>query len=375
MAKAALFLFILTLAVAGMAFAWSDYTNVVVAKLVLLDSYPKCAAQIEEGALLPSQNEVVDTVLGEAANLHCDTLTCPAYDPAYCQTDVKTCASESMAGKIKSSAKVDCNCEQAKLLAESITYYIAKYDPMNLMVREKCHFEFDDTVEKAMRDGATTWQVDFNCSGPVRTFSFSSQKYSEMLYNAKTFAFAEAHTGTQPWFCYDLGQPGQGGVLKGTGELCAKSDDCESGHCNNNVCCNAEICCASPGVKGFPCNQGEKCGGDYTCMAINAQNGDKCSYDEECVTGNCKPGSATSANKYCCNAGNNYCCISNSDCTSDQECKNNICSSKIFAGNNTNHSGNGGTTIPPEKGCLPFAILLAALGGLSMLGDRIANKS
>lgn len=375
MAKAGILILALMVTLVGLSFAWTDYTNVVVAKLVLLDSYPRCAAQIEEGALAPLRNEVPDAELGEAANLHCDTLTCPAYDPKYCVTANKTCMSETMAGKVKSYAKGECNCEQAKRLAEAITYYIAKYDPMHLMIREKCHEEFNNEVEKAIRSGAPAWEVKFKCTAPSREFVFSSQKYGEMLYGAKTFAFAEAYSGTQPWFCYNLGQPGTDGALKRVGALCSKNAECESGKCSNNVCCNAEVCCPSPGVKGFPCNRGERCNSEYTCELISAGNGETCTYDEECASGNCKAGSGgTTSRKYCCSAGNSYCCVSDSDCATDEECKGNVCKQKLFIPtNNTTQAGNGEEK-PPATGCLPFIVLLAAFGGMFLLGKSLARK-
>ncbi|MEM3364510.1 MAG: hypothetical protein QXS93_03305 [Candidatus Micrarchaeia archaeon] len=374
MGRISILIALLMLGSMALSFAWTEYTSATVAKLVLLESYPECAAQIEEGAILPYKEEQVDPVLKEPVNFHCDTLTCPAFDPKYCQTSVKTCQSETMAGKMKNYAKKACNCEQAKLLAQAITYYIAKYNPMNLMVNEECRDEFNNELEKAIRSGQPQWEVRFQCNAPNREFVFTSQRYNEMLYNARTFAFAEAYSGSQPWFCYTLGKPGNGAGsgLKNTGALCAKNSECKSGRCSNNVCCDADICCPVPGVKGYPCGQGEKCSSDYTCVPVNARNGEKCDYNEECQSGNCRPGSGASVStRYCCGAGNEFCCASNSDCASGHECKNYACVAKPFVPQSNNTPGE---EEQKSQGCLPIAVLLAVVGGLFIYDRGLGRR-
>ena len=371
-------IFILALMLFGtlLSFAWTEYTNVIVAKLVLLNSYPMCAAQIEEGAAAPLKEEVVDPILGEPVNMHCDTLACPAYDPRYCQMNAKTCPSETVAGEIKSSAKTECDCDQARTLAKAITYYIAKYDPMNLMINEKCHTEFDQAVEDAMRNGGSEWNVNFECSAPNKTFTFNSKKFDEMVAGTKSFAFAEAYSGSHPWFCYTLGKPSENqGKLKGIGDICTKNEECMSGHCNNNVCCNAEVCCPVPGIKGFPCNQGEKCNSEYTCEPVNAKNGERCDYDEECMSGNCRPGSATFANKYCCESGKDHCCATGADCLSNEECRNNVCVEKLFVPKNETNATTNGTAKPEGGLCPSIAVLLMSFGGLAILGSKLVGRS
>ncbi len=324
-------IFALMLAMASLAFGWTNYTNQYVAKQVLLESYPQCIDQIKEGVLLPIANEPYDEVLGEPANLHCDTLMCPAFDPNYCTTESKTCASESKAGEVKSSAKGLCNCEQAKKLSEAITYFISKYNPMNLMINEKCGDEFDQAVEDAVKSGNETWSVEFQCSAPNRVFEYNSKKFNEMITSAASFAFAEAFSGSSPWFCYTLGasahdeENGEEAVLKPDGAFCAKSSDCESGYCNNNVCCSGDVCCPVPGVKGYPCENGEVCSDKYTCIQVNLLNGAKCDDDAECISGNCKPGTKSSINRFCCAAGNEFCCASDDDCLSYEKCESNTC--------------------------------------------------
>ncbi|GEM_PF-4235284 len=363
----------------SLLFAWTNYTNVYVAKKVLLDSYPQCAAQIEEGVMAVIENEPYDAVLGEPLNFHCDTLTCPAYDPHYCQTSIKRCPSEVKAGEVKSDAKVLCNCGQAKKLAEAITYFIAKYDPMNLMINENasCREGFDRAVEDAIQSGNETWSVKFKCAGPNREFAFTSQKMFELVSGAESFAFAEAYTGSQPWFCYTLGsaEDGNSGQTFGTkkdGELCSSNTECESAFCNHNVCCSGEVCCPVPGKNGYPCDQGEVCSDTYTCKALNTQNGERCDYDEECLSGNCAPGSAKSQPQYCCNAGANYCCASNEDCVAGEECISNACTYTGKTGgqqsNYTNQTGNG-TAVQSEK-CLPIAILGIVLSALYAINKK-----
>lgn len=368
-------IFALLVILLSLGFSWTNYTNQYVAEQVLLQSYPQCMDEIREGALRPIINEPYDEVLGEPENMHCDTLTCPAFDPNYCQTGPKSCKSESRAGNVKSEAKELCDCEQAAKLSEAITYFISKYDPMNLMINEQCGDEFDQAVEDAIRSGDEMWSVNFQCSAPNRVFEYDSKKFDEMIYSASSFAFAEAFSGSNPWFCYNIGpsphtenESSQENELKKNGEFCSASSDCESGFCNNNVCCSSDVCCPVPGVKGYPCEEGEVCSDEYTCSPINLMNGIECDYDAECLSNNCKPGTKSSVNKYCCQKGNEYCCASNSDCLANEECMDNVCVTVESEEGNETINNTGLTEEQKEEiekeTCVSLSIVMLIAGGL-----------
>ncbi|MGC9057818.1 MAG: hypothetical protein ACP5H8_01940 [Candidatus Micrarchaeia archaeon] len=363
---------------------WSNYTTVYIAKAVLLESYPRCAEYIERGALTPIKNEAVDPILGEPINMHCDTLTCPAFDPNYCQTGLKSCASEVKSGEVKSEARPLCDCEQAEKLAEAITYFIAKYSPMNLMIREskECREGFENAVEEAIKSGNTSWSIAYKCDMPDREFTFTSKKVNEIIDGAKSFAFAEAFAGTQKWYCYTLGGEIVNGSLvidneteglKEDGALCSSGLECMSGHCDNNVCCaDGKVCCPVPGVKGYPCKLGEVCNDKYTCEKIQLGMGEKCSYNEDCSSGNCRPGTRSVINKYCCANGNEYCCASDDDCLEGEVCNQSTCMPIPVEGQNQTNGGLTQEEIEEIKRetCIPIVILLGAALGLWAIAKK-----
>ncbi|MEM0438072.1 MAG: hypothetical protein QXU54_02110 [Candidatus Micrarchaeia archaeon] len=363
-----------------MAYAWTNYTAVYVAKQVLLQDYPHCGDYIEEGVLEVIASEKADAALGEPVNMHCDTLTCPAFDPNYCQTGPKSCKSEVTAGEMKTRAKGMCDCAQAKQLAKAVTYFISKYNPMNLMVRESaaCRNGFDGAVENAVRSGNKSWSVSYACDAPNRTFTFTSEKFNEMVFGAKSFAFAEAFAGTSPWYCYTLGgghwsdnnSGGGQAAAKKAGELCARDDECQSGNCNNNVCCTeGEVCCPVPGLAGYPCSEGERCSDEYACRQIILGDGEVCNSNSECLSGNCKAGSRSALKRYCCAQGNEYCCANDNDCLASERCEQHACVSIIAETGTENNEGTPEEEISQKLlWCLPVILLafLAAVGYVVM---------
>ncbi|MCX8200115.1 MAG: hypothetical protein N3G76_01465, partial [Candidatus Micrarchaeota archaeon] len=91
--------------------------------------------------------------------------------------------------------------------------------------------------------------------------------------------------------------------------------------------------------------------------------GEACSYSEECQSGNCNSGNgASTTKKYCCGAGNEFCCADDNDCASGYECKNYACVARPSIPTQGNGTGNAGDQKP--QGCLPIAILLIIAAGL-----------
>jgi len=315
-------LFILFI-VLGTVNAWAPETSVYVAKQVLIDKYPGCALKIQEGVMEIYNEEIVDEFLGEPLNLHCDTMQCLAFSPLYCKTQDKSCPSESKAGNVKTDAQKLCDCEQAKELAKAITYFIAKYNPMNVMVNEstQCREYFNDAINTNIKN-AEEWNIEVQCDAPNMKFTFTKKKFEEVITNANSFAYANAFTGTSPWFCYTLEhEEGYNGSLnlKKEGELCISDVECESEYCNNKVCCSGGMCCPNPGVKGYPCLQGQICNDNYVCEYLQYSNGEECQYNEECASGNCAYNMLNS-NAYCTSSGANYGCENKDDCMSGYEC-------------------------------------------------------
>jgi hypothetical protein len=306
----------------SLANAWTENTSIYVARQILIERYPACALQIEQGVKEVYQTEVVDEFLGEPLNFHCDTMMCLAFSPLYCKTQDKGCPSEAKAGNVKSEAEKLCNCEQAKKLAKSITYFIAKYNPMNVMVNEStyCRDGFNNMVEENMRK--EEWSEEFQCDSPNMKFSFDNRKFNEVIINARTFAFSGAFVGTNPWFCYDLEhEEGYNGIteLKEDGELCVSDVECKSEYCNNRVCCAGGICCPNPLLKGHPCLQGQICNENFVCEYLQYSNGEICEYNEECYSGNCAYNMLNNQ-AYCTYPGAMYGCKINEDCLIDYEC-------------------------------------------------------
>lgn len=356
-------------------YAWTNYTAVYVAKQVLISDYPHCGDYIEDGVLGVIASEKVDAILGEPANMHCDTLACPAFDPKYCQTGPKSCRSEAIAGEMKTQAKGMCDCVQAKQLAKAITYFISKYNPMNLMVRESaaCRNGFDSAVENALKSKNKSWSISYTCDAPNRTFTLTSEKFNEIILGAKSFAFAEAFVGANPWYCYTLGgghwesnnEDGGQAPAKKAGDLCARDDECQSGNCNNNVCCaEGKVCCLVPGLAGYPCSEGERCSNEYDCRQIMLGDGEACISNGECLSGNCKPGSRSAMKKYCCQQGNEYCCATDNDCLAGERCEMHVCVTTITENSTENNESTTQDEVPKKLlWCLP-AILLAFLAAV-----------
>jgi hypothetical protein len=342
--------------------AWTQDTSIYVAKQVLIERYPACALQIEQGVKEVYRTEVVDEFLGEPLNFHCDTMICLPFSPLYCNTQYKTCPSEAKAGNVKSEAQRLCDCEQAKGLAKSITYFIAKYNPMNVMVNEStyCREGFNNMVEENMKK--EEWSAEFQCDRPNMKFSFDSRRFNEVIINARTFALSSAFSGTSPWFCYTLEtqENGNGGSrLKKDGELCISNVECESDYCNNRVCCSGGICCPNVGIKGHPCLQGQICNENYVCEYLQYSNGEKCEYNEECYSGNCAYNMLNNQ-AYCTYPGAMYGCISDEDCSINYDCVDYSCK---YVPKEKEEKENGKEEIVNGNGmCLILPLIL--LGGL-----------
>ena len=314
-------------------FAWSEEFSANVAVKALGDRYPRCIPSIVDGAKLP-YSQPVDPTLGEPSDLHCD-LNCPAYDPNFCNLNSKQCVSSVKAGQIKEEAEHLCDCEQASKLAEAITYFIAKEDPMNRMIKETCAESFYSQLDNLTKSSDPDWILNFHCNAPNKTFTFTREDYEELIYSARSFAFANAFSGTQQWYCYNLGgefddtNAENPAGNKSNGQLCYSENECLSGNCINHVCCEqGKTCCPSPGVKGYPCDPGNICSENYYCVPISLENGQVCESEYECMSGNCRPGSRSMDVQYCCDAGYTYCCQDNSDCLSNELCENHACVSK-----------------------------------------------
>lgn len=99
-------------------------------------------------------------------------------------------------------------------------------------------------------------------------------------------------------------------IKKTNGQSCSSSSDCESGNCQNNLCCSSgQTCCSS----NSHCPTPYVCGTSYYCIQITKKtNGQSCSSSSDCESGNCQ-------NYICCTSGKT-CCSSSSNCPSGYEC-------------------------------------------------------
>ena len=319
-----LYLGLLLLIIAlGITNAWTQETSVYIAKQVLIEKYPGCALEIEQGVKNVYNTEKTDMFLGEPENMHCDTMQCLAFSPLYCKTQNKTCQSESKSGSVKTEAQELCDCDQAEKLSEAVTYFISKYNPFNVMVNEsaQCKNDFNNAVNFHIKN-ETNWNIEIQCDSPNIKLTFDKKRFDEIITNAKSFAFGNAFAGTNPWYCYtlDINNETEQNQLKNNGELCVSNTECESDYCNNRVCCAGGLCCPNPEVKGYPCMQGQKCNNQYICEYLEYSSGNKCQYSEECSSGNCAY-NMIGDNAYCTSQGESYGCLNNNDCLSGYECK------------------------------------------------------
>lgn len=354
-------LFIILIAI-GFFSAWTQETSVYVAKQVLIEKYPACALQIEQGVKDVYNTEKVDTFLGEPLNFHCDTMQCLAFSPIYCNTQVKTCPSESKSGSVKTEAQTLCDCAQAQKLAGAVTYFIAKYNPLNVIVNEstQCREDFNNAVNSQIRN-ESEWNIEVQCDAPNMKLTFTKKKFDEVITNANSFAFGNAFSGTNPWYCYTIEEDENNGTtqLKENGALCVSNIECKSDYCNNRVCCSGGLCCPSPNVKGYPCMQGQVCNSEYVCEYLEYSNGNECQYSEECSSGNCAY-NMLGNNAYCTAPGESYGCENNDDCLSGYECTFNSC--KFVPVNNNETDQNGNDNNNGNGICLVLPLII--VGGL-----------
>lgn len=356
-----LYLGLLLLIIAlGITNAWTEETSVYVAKQVLIDKYPACALQIEQGVKNVYNTETVDTFLGEPLNMHCDTMQCLAFSPLYCKTQDKSCPSESKAGGVKSEAQTLCNCEQAQKLASAVTYFIAKYNPLNVIVNEstQCRNDFNNAINSQIKN-QSDWNIEVECDAPNMKLTFTKKKFDEVITNANSFAYANAFSGTNQWYCYTITSEEENGTtqLKEDGQLCVSNIECKSDYCNNRVCCSGGMCCTNPGMKGAPCMQGQVCNSEYVCEYLQYANGNKCQYSEECSSGNCAY-NMLGNNAYCTSPGESYGCVNSDDCLNGYECSYNSCK---FIPVNNNETENGETN-NTNGICLILPLII--LGGM-----------
>lgn len=337
-------LFIVILAF-GILNAWTEETSVHVAKKVLIEKYPACALQIQQGVKEVYSEEKMDNFLGEPLNFHCDTMQCLAFSPLYCKNQDKSCPSESKSGNVKTGAQKLCDCEQAKELAKSITYFIAKYNPINVMVNEstQCKEDFNNAINMKLKN-ESDWNIEVECTNPNIKLTFTKKKLNEVITNANSFAYANAFSGTSPWYCYTIEyeEGNESTSLKSDGELCTSDVECESDYCNNRVCCSGGMCCPNPEVKGYPCLQGQICNDNYVCEYLQYSNGEECLYGEECTSGNCAY-NMLGNNAYCTSPGKSYGCVGKEDCSQGYECFEYGCKYVPIEKeeNNGNENGNG----------------------------------
>ncbi|MFH0955212.1 MAG: hypothetical protein V1777_03855 [Candidatus Micrarchaeota archaeon] len=102
------------------------------------------------------------------------------------------------------------------------------------------------------------------------------------------------------------------------GTSCWYGEECASGNCNFECCEAGHLCCRF----NSDCPSGQACYGQYHyCMSAPEEppslktNGSSCSSSSECESGNCQNG-------ICCSSGYT-CCTSAGNCGSDQTCGNN----------------------------------------------------
>ncbi len=102
-------------------------------------------------------------------------------------------------------------------------------------------------------------------------------------------------------------QPSTPTGTKSDGESCSSKVDCISNNCWNGICCedNGELCCRS----NSDCAADSRVCDDFVCKIINTE---WCNSNNQCLSGNC-------VNNLCCDVGN-VCCQHSSECPSGYKC-------------------------------------------------------
>ncbi|MEM4389545.1 MAG: hypothetical protein QXG98_02690 [Candidatus Micrarchaeia archaeon] len=348
------------------ASAWDAETYKYVAEQTLLKYFPHCKAQIDEGAVYPESIEPFDARLGESFNQHCDMAAglgiCPAYDAAYCETQMRTCNATTVAGLWIERAKGQCCCEQAFSLAVALNYHLSSLAPMHQIIKEarECHEGFERKISEAIASNQSSWRITHRCTAPNREFSFSSRELADLILNAETRIMHADFV--KNYYCdnctYEIPRK------KANGERCAADAECASGYCDVRVgiCCAGGTCCPTPGSDAAPCMVGQVCSSEFQCVQKNLANGEVCKTNLDCASRYCAPGSASGTTKYCC-AGSigQSCCASNADCLPGELCENNICMVVVAQPNVSGPTVTGPGEQPPAPArlCPLFLVPLA----------------
>lgn len=153
------------------------------------------------------------------------------------------------------------------------------------------------------QSGYTCCVQDSNCPSGYECESDSQKGYICTLSTQPSYCGDDScGSGETCSSCpYDCGEC--------NGEGCLSDSMCESGNCENEICCSSgKTCCSSDSH----CLTGYDCGSSYYCVqseTTSYSNGQSCSLDSECSSGNCY-------NYVCCTSGKT-CCDSDYDCYSE----------------------------------------------------------
>lgn len=385
----------------GTSYAWEAQTYYYLADQVLGSYYPHCANEMKESIDYILTSEPNDPTLGEPVNLHCDVFagvgTCPAYDAYYC-AQVKQCEAIPKASEWIAKAQNDCCCEQAKDMAAALVYHSSGLGLFHQMIKEDpvCQEEFEKAVSAAILSNPDSVDISYDCNAPKRTFTFKTNDLKDLVQHTTTLV---VHEDYRLWHCDNCTYMTYNTTL-GIGGECTRDEQCNTGYCDQGICCEGGKCCPSPGEDGYPCEIGQICSGRYQCQSKNFQDGFPCSYSTECSSGYCALGTSSGTKKYCCTrvSGDEACCLDKNDCLSGQECQNNVCkgsSTVITPVNNTTGNTQTNNTTPPIQtngtitqnstpvnnqsngtttgggACLPFVVVVPAL---ALLCARVVRR-
>jgi len=123
-----------------------------------------------------------------------------------------------------------------------------------------------------------------------------------------------------------------GGCKRGIGSACTSAGECTGGYCCGGVCSSGTCVQAASSAKsnGSVCSTGSECAGGYCCNSIcgsascSKSNGSVCATGSECIGGYCCNGACSSASCEYCGKGSVPCgtgiCAANATCTADYKC-------------------------------------------------------
>lgn len=159
-----------------------------------------------------------------------------------------------------------------------------------------------------------------------------------------------------------------GSCKKSDGSSCDYNSDCQSGNCQNYICCaSGKTCCNY----NYECSGDYFCGPNYYCVSTTPkkENYQSCSVGSDCESGNCNTVNGWNSIGLCCPSGV-MCCNSSNDCFSGEICSNKICTKQIAT---TTKKSNGESCNSASECSGGYCVRGFCSSGPTYCGDNVCD--